>query len=615
MPSHPTSTRPNSETVSSASSGKEESSLHVRLDAALERLSAYDDPAIWTDRFSPDDVRAQADAVEMRRRQGAALPLYGLTFGVKDNIDIGGHPTAAGCPAFTYVPDVSAPAMQRLCDAGAICLGKTTLDQFATGLVGTRSPTGTPRNVLNPAYVPGGSSSGSAVAVAAGLVDFSLGTDTAGSGRVPAAFNNIVGFKPTRGLISTRGVVPACRSLDCVSVFAASADAALDVVRIATSYDPADSESRSAAQFSALEPIDPQSFRFGVPQESQLKFFGNESARAAYFRAVSRLIQLGGTRVEIDFTPFAKTARLLYEGPWVAERLETAGDLLARHPQALLPVIREIFEKARRYTVVDAFKALRELRGLRREADHELAGIDVLALPTTGTIYTLAEIEADPIALNATLGYYTQFANLLDLCAVSIPSGIGENHLPTGLMLVAPAGRDDAIAAIGGRFHRGLGLLVGGTALPVPSPREVRPPTRPASDSRVRLAVVGAHLSGQPLNHQLLTREARLVATCLTAPRYTLHALAGPVPAKPGLVRTGTGQTGVRIELEVWEMSVKAFGSFVDAVPPPMAIGTIELEDGTFVKGFLCEPYALAGARDISHHGGWRAYLRDASSR
>lgn len=593
-----------------ANGTKEDATLRARLEEALERLSQFADQAVWTDRFPVERVFEQVQRVEARREQGLPLPLYGLTFAIKDNIDYQGRPTSAGCPGFTYVARESAPAVQRLGDVGAICVGKTALDQFATGLVGTRSPSGTPRNLFNPAYIPGGSSSGSAVTVAAGLVDFSLGTDTAGSGRVPAAFNNIVGLKPTRGLISTAGVVPACRSLDCVSIFAASADAAYDIARIAAAYDAADPDSRSQVAFSGLVAVSPMAFRFGVPDESHLKFFGNPVAAGMYQRAIARLAELGGTRVEFDYAPFAAAGRMLYDGPWVAERLEAAGRLFSDNPQALLPVVREILNKGTRFTAADAFQAWHELRRLSRLAAKELAKVDLLALPTTGTIYTLEQIGTDPLALNANLGYYTHFANLLDLCAISVPSGFGGDGLPTGLMLVAPAGRDEAIAAIGGRFHRSLQLKVGATMHPVPPPRNRAPADSTAVEARVKLAVVGAHLSGQPLNHQLLSRAARLVDTCRTAPRYRFYALAGTVPPKPGLVRTTSDEIGSSIELEVWEMNEQAFGSFVAAVPPPMVIGTIELEDGSWVKGFLCEPYALESAIDISSHGGWRPYLR-----
>lgn len=611
MPPQPTSEDDGPEATTAVMNGpKQDATFGARLEEAMRRVAAHDDPAIWTDLFPTEEVFAQLDRAELRRRQGMAQPLYGLTFAVKDNIDYAGRRTTAGCPEFGFVPRCSAPAVQNLCDAGAICLGKTTLDQFATGLVGTRSPHGTPRNPFNPAYIPGGSSSGSAVAVAAGLVDFSLGTDTAGSGRVPAAFNNIVGYKPTRGLISTAGVVPACRSLDCVSVFAASAEAAIEIAGIAAGID------RNHPDFGVLESVSgvPHQFRFGIPSGSHLQFFGDEGAAEIYRRALVKLSEMGGTRVEIDFAPFSAAGRLLYGGPWIAERLEAAGQIFAQNPGALLPLIREILAKASRYTAAEAFTAMHELRRLAGLATQELSKVDLLALPTAGTIYTLAQIEAEPLSLNSNLGYYTQFANLLNLCAVSVPSGFRSNGLPTGLMLVGAAAQDRLIAAIGGQFHRSLGLKIGATTLPVPPARQPPCVIRPSADSQVRLAVLGAHLSGQPLNHQLLNRAARFVVTCRTAPRYRFYALEGTVPPKPGLERVGPMESGKAIELEVWEMSQQAFGGFVAAVQAPMAIGTIELEDGSWVKGFLCEPYALAGATDISIFGGWRAYLQSLSS-
>ena len=602
MPIQSTSQPQSPSAITAAGGPKEESTLRANLDRAMKRIASYDDPAIWTDLFPAELVMAQADRVELRRRQGIDQPLYGLVFAVKDNIDFAGRPTTAGCPAFAYVPTVCAPAVQRLCDAGAICLGKTTLDQFATGLVGTRSPNGIPRNPFDPKYIPGGSSSGSAVAVAAGLVDFSLGTDTAGSGRVPAAFNNIVGYKPTRRLISTAGVVPACRSLDCVSVFAGSVAAAIEIARNAGAND-----SRSAVSRELKE------FRFGVPSNGQLNFFGNETAAAMYSRGIDRLAGLGGTPVEIDYSPFAMAGGLLYDGPWIAERLEAAGTLFEQNPDALLPVIREILSRAARYSAAEAFKAMHELRRLAALAEAELSKVDLLALPTTGTIYSLAEVSADPLALNANLGYYTHFANLLDLCAISVPNGFGADGLPTGMMFVGAAGQDDVIALIGGQFHRSLALRIGATDIPVPAVEQSV--AIPAAAPGVKLAVVGAHLFGQPLNHQLLSRAARLVATCRTAPRYRFFALAGTIPPKPGLARVAPGETGTSIEVEVWEMSQDSFGSFVAAVPAPMTIGSVELADGSWIKGFLCEPYALAGAREISEFGGWRMYLRAASSR
>ena len=463
--------------------------------------------------------------------------------------------------------------------------------------------------------VPGGSSSGSAVAVAAGLVSFAFGTDTAGSGRVPAAFNNVVGLKPSRGLISTSGVVPACRSLDCVSVVALTCEDANEVLRAVASPDEQDAESREPGEFPANAPIDSHRFRFGVPPAADLRFFGNTAAADLYQTALNRMKKLGGTPVEIDFSPFVAVGQLLYQGPWVVERLEAAGELLARDPEAILPPTRKILSGALKFTALDAMAAQRRLRVLARAAAKQWAKMDVLALPTVGTIYTVAQVTADPLALNANLGYYTHFANLLDLCAISIPSGFGPDGLPASLMVLAPAGQDQGLIALGARCHQMAHVNLGATSHRLP-PTAAGKPAAPAvpTSGMVSLAVVGAHLAGQPLNHQLLSRKARLVRSCRTAPRYRLYPLAGTVPPKPGLLRVTGEAEGNAIDVEVWEMTAEHFGNFVAAIPPPLGIGTIELEDGTVVKGFICEPYAIAGARDISHFGGWRQYLQGAKT-
>jgi allophanate hydrolase len=588
-------------------------SLHDVFQEVLKRIAAYDDPAVWTGRVAPDAVMTQVERVEERRRQGMPLPLYGLPFAVKDNIDVAGYPTTAACPAFAYLPERSSPAVQRAMDAGAIMIGKANLDQLASGLVGIRSPYGVPRNPFDAQAVPGGSSSGSAVAVAAGLVSFALGTDTAGSGRVPAAFNNVVGLKPTRGLISTTGVVPACRSLDCVSVFALTCDDAATVLRVTAGFDASDIASREMGDFRDFSPVNASDFRFGVPAQKYLRFFGNSAAAALFDAAVKRLESLGGKRVEIDFSPFVAAGQLLYQGPWVVERLEAAAKLLATQPEAILPVTRAILNSGSRFTVADALAAVRQLRAYCHAAEKEWAKIDILALPTAGTIYTIAEVEADPIALNANLGYYTHFANLMDLCAISVPTGFQPDGLPSGLMLLGPAGRDEVLTSIGSRYHLATGLTLGATGAPLPQPRQQPIAASVSTPNAVRVAVMGAHLAGQPLNHQLLSRNAQLVRSCRTAPRYRLYALARTVPPKPGLLRVAEDEGGMPIDVEVWEMTAENFGTFVAAIPPPLGIGTIELEDGTLVKGFICEPYAITNAHDITHHGGWRQYLQVAA--
>jgi len=573
------------------------------LDAVHDRIDAMGERPVWIHLLSRAETAERLAAAEARRRAGERLPLFGIPFAVKDNIDVAGLPTTAGCPEFAYTPDRSATVVERLEAAGAILIGKTNLDQFATGLVGTRSPYGACSSVFDPRYVSGGSSSGSGVAVAAGLVSFALGTDTAGSGRVPAAFNNIVGLKPTKGMISAAGVVPACRTQDCVSIFAGTAGDALAVLGVAGAFDAADPYSRAAPAGVALPAALPPGFRFGVPADG-LEFFGDEAAAALFAASADRLEALGGTRVAVDFTPFRDAAQLLYSGPWVAERLAAIRSFAETNAEAIHPVVRGIVLGAEKIGAADAFTGFYKLAELIRRAEAEWAKMDVLLLPTTGTTYTIDDVLADPVRLNSNLGYYTNFVNLMDLSAIAVPAGFRANGLPFGVTLIGRAFADGALAALGDRLHRAQVLPIGATGhLPAgPAPDVER-----AAPGTVRLAVVGAHLTGQPLNPQLTGCGARLVRTARTAEGYRLYALAGTVPAKPGLVRDPSGAGG--IELEVWELEEAAFGRFVAEVPAPMAIGTITLEDGGAVKGFVCEPIALKGAEDITRFGGWRRWL------
>ncbi|HWE95108.1 MAG TPA: allophanate hydrolase [Tepidisphaeraceae bacterium] len=575
------------------------------LDEVLRRIEAHGDSAVWIDRLSRDEIMAQLKEATARRDGGVAQPLLGVPFAVKDNIDVAGRVTTAACPDYAYRATRSATVVEKLCSAGAILVGKTNLDQFATGLVGTRSPYGVPRNPFDARYIPGGSSSGSGAAVAAGLVCFALGTDTAGSGRVPAAFNNIVGLKPTRGLISAAGLVPACQSLDCVSVFSLTCADAGAVFRVAAGYDSQDPYSRDTAELGVTPLAFPLGMRFGVPADEQLRFYGNSNAEALYRASIERVRKLGGTPVQIDFEPFVQTSQLLYDGPWLAERLAGLKDFIAYRYDSFLPVTRTIINGGRRFDAVSTFDAMHELQSLSRQVRLEWEKMDVLLLPTTGTVYTLAEVEADPVRLNATLGYYTNFVNLLDLCAVAVPAGMQSNGMPAGVTLIAPPGREAALLTLAERFHRDTGLPLGATGSAQPAGEA--PPATPTPEGMVRLAVVGAHLSGEPLNHQLTSRNARLVRACKTFACYRLYALPGTMPPKPGLVRAENG-CGTAIEVEVWEMTADAFGNFVAAIPPPLSIGTLRLEDGEAVKGFLCENYAAAGARDISSYGGWRKF-------
>lgn len=568
---------------------------------ALARIAACPDPAVWIALRPREDLLAEARAQDARADQN--LPLRGVPFAVKDNIDVAGLPTTAACPAFAYDPVEDAPVVARLRAAGAIVLGKTNLDQFATGLVGVRSPHGAPRSVFDDRYVSGGSSSGSAVAVARGLAAFALGTDTAGSGRVPAAFNNIVGIKPTKGLLSTRGVVPACRSLDCVTVFAASCGEGSAVRRIAQGFDAADPFSR--AQTAHILPL--TGLRVGVPAPADREFYGDIRAAALYERALAGIAELGAELVEIDFVPFRDSAKLLYGGPWVAERFAALEDFLARHADAFDPTVRTIVEGAGGHSAVDAFRGQYALAALKQRTDVQWRKMDLLLLPTAPTTYTVEAVQANPIRLNANLGHYTNFVNLLDCCAAAVPAGFTPAGLPFGVTLVAPAFADDDLAMAADRLHRHLNPSHGMDKAPLPA--EVQAPIQ---DGKILLAVVGAHLTGHPLNWQLTDRHAQLVARTKSAANYRLYALKNTTPPKPGLV-FDPAFAGSGIEVEVWSLDAAAFGTFTAEVPAPLAIGTLTLADGTAVKGFVCEPAGLEGATDISEYGGWRTYLRGHS--
>ena len=532
------------------------------------------------------------EAVRRARGVDPALPLAGVPFAVKDNIDVAGMPTTAGCPAYSYMPERTAPVVQRLLDAGAILIGKTNLDQFATGLVGVRSPYGACSSVFDSRYISGGSSSGSAVAVAKGLVAFALGTDTAGSGRVPAAFNDIVGLKPTRGLLSTTGVVPACRSLDCVSIFAGSAAGAERVWRVAQGFDAADPFSRTAGAGAGAAPWLPGAFRFGVPRDEELAFFGDDESPRLFRTAIARLEAAGGTRVMIDFAPFREAAALLYSGPWVAERYAAVGEFVESHVDDVHPVVGSIVRRAAEKSAAEAYRGLYRLEALKRAAAPAWTGIDVMLLPTAGTIYTKDAVEADPIQLNTNLGYYTNFVNLMDLAAVAVPGGFRRDGLPFGVSLIGPAFSDAALLALASRFAGAAPAVTG------------------EAPGCIHVAVVGAHLSGQPLNPQLTERGARRVQSCRTSPEYRFYALANTSPPKPGLVRE-PGFDGPGIALEVWAVPSQHFGSFVAGVPPPLAIGSVQLDTGEWVKGFVCEPVATVAATEITAYGGWTNYLAE----
>lgn len=568
------------------------------VDYILKRCEAFAEHNIWITLTDTDKLRYYAVNVEARGME--SQPLFGIPFAIKDNIDLIDIPTSAACADFAYTPLRSAMVVERLMAAGAIPIGKTNLDQFATGLVGTRSPFGVCRNAFDKTYISGGSSAGSAVAVALGLASFSLGTDTAGSGRVPAAFNNIVGLKPTLGSISARGVVPACRTLDTVSIFALTADDAAQVAAIAQGYDEEDAYSRPVV--GGGQPNFSAKFRFGVPQSAQLEFFGNADAKALFARSVERLQAIGGEMVAIDYSDFLETARLLYGGPWVAERYQAIRKFIERQPNSLHEVTRQITLGAQNYSAADTFAALYQLQELKRSTAKVWNEIDILVTPTAGTIYKIDEVLAEPIKLNSNLGYYTNFMNLLDLSAIAVPAGFLGNGLPFGITFGAPAFSDNALLDLARRWQTAFPLALGATA------RNRTPSLSQPAPGLIHVAVCGAHMSGLPLNHQLTDRGGRLRLTTRSAAKYRLYALAGSGVRRPGMVRS---EEGSAIELEVWEMPAAAFGTFVAGIPAPLGIGTIELESGNLVQGFVCESYVIPSAEDITHFGGWRHYLAE----
>jgi allophanate hydrolase len=572
----------------------------------LARIAALNDDAIWISRRPDADLLAEAEQLGNRFANRAEFPLYGIPFAVKDNIDVAGLPTTAACPAFEYLPPASAPVVEKLIAAGAIVIGKTNLDQFATGLVGVRSPYGVPRNTFDPAMVPGGSSSGSAVAVAAGLVSFALGTDTAGSGRVPAAFNNLVGLKPTRGLLSNRGMVPACRSIDCISIFALTVPDALTVLDVAQGFDEQDAYSRAqpAGFRVSLRPA-PAAFTFAVPHQAELEFFGDVEAQTLFAEAVARAEALGGTKIEIDFAPWVETANLLY-GPWTAERTAAIGPMLAVEPDVLHPVTRTIIEAGLAPRAVDTFEAQYRLQELTQAIRPVWDVADCLLVPTTGTAFSLADLEAEPIARNTDLGYYTNFTNLLDLAAIAVPNSFKASGFPVGVTLIGPAWHDAKLAAIGHAMHQAMGGPLGATGLSQqPTPALA---TGTGTYPTVELAVFGAHLTGGALNPQLQGLGGRFVRRCQTAARYRMVALPGKI-LRPGLI--DIGDAGRTIEGEIWSLPAASLAAFLATIGRPLGLGTVQLAEGLSCLGFICEGGALVSeARDVSHYGFWPAYLQ-----
>ena len=582
-------------------------SARALLVARRERLAAHGRP-IYLHVVSSTQLDAQLDALHARAARYAdlterhrQLPLWGVPFVVKDNIDVAGLPTTAGCPAFAFTAERDATLVQRLLDAGAICLGKTNLDQFATGLVGTRSPYGAPASAWSAAHVSGGSSSGSAVAVACGDVPFSIGTDTAGSGRVPAGFNHVVGLKPTAGRVGMTGVLPACRTLDCPSVFALQVRDAGAVLAVIEGRDAADDFSRfkpGPARF-------PAALRIGVPAPPW-----PDSVRAdvvhAHEAAAAALRAQGHAIVPMNFSVLHAVADLLYAGPWLAERHLVLRDLLDRDPQAIDPVVRDVVSPAARMSADDAFAARYRLQALARQATDLMRGCDVLLVPTAPYHPTFAQVAADPLGANGGLGLYTNFVNLLGWCALALPAAVSPAGLPLGITFIAPGGCDAALGRLGADWQALAAQPLGATGRPWEPPTAESLP-QPASEPVLPIAVVGAHLSGLPLNRQLTDLGAMLIEAAQTASEYRLYALPGTTPRKPGLLRVAEG--GVSIALELWAVPMQHVGTFLAGIPAPLGLGTLTLADGRAVHGFICEPAALAAAQDVSRFGGWRAYL------
>jgi allophanate hydrolase len=575
------------------------------ISSLLKSLAACPDEAVWISTLPRSKLLSQAQSVETRKAAGENLPLYGVPFAVKDSIDVAGQPTTAACPSYAYLPEVSSPVVQKMVDAGALFVGKTNLDQIGCGLMGDRSAFGDCRNVFDRTYISGGSSSGSAVAVAAGLVGFALGTDTAGSGRVPAGLNNIVGLKPAVGTLSTAGVVPSCPSLDCVSFLTLTVDDAQTVFDVARGAPPRAREAE--ANLASV---------FATPRDEELEFFGDAEQASLFFNAISDLEQSGARRIEVDFAPFREVANLLYEGPWLAERLAAVESFLKRNTPDVHPVTRAILEGGARFSAVDYFKALDALKPLREKCLAVFALAEVLVVPTMPTIPTAAAVHADSQAWSRRMGYYTNFANLLRLAALAVPTGFTLAGLPAGMTLLGPAGREERLCELGRAWQRLVNLPLGATGYTPPTidGREFFPGKiaatvaggRTVAEGHVRVAVAGAHLRGQPLHADLLRVGARFVRACRTGPHYRFLALMDLNPPRPGLLRDEDAAGS--IEVEIYDLPMDGFGRLVASVAPPLSIGTIELADGESVKGFLCESWIAESAEEITEFGGWVAF-------
>ena len=574
------------------------------VDYLLSEAEKYQHKNIWIHQLSREELQPYLDNLNIEDISNK--PLWGIPFVIKDNIDLAGITTTAGCSAYAYEPEDHAHVVGQLVSAGAIPMGKANMDQLATGLVGVRAEEqwGVCKNSFDDDYISGGSSSGSGVSVALGLATFSLGTDTAGSGRVPAALNNIVGLKPSCGLLSCSGVVPACKSIDCVTIFATTTDDAAQVFEVAAHFDPTDPYGRKNPANNQKNYGQYQKpFVFAVPQAEQLQFFGDAQAQAVFEQSVSDLEKIGGTKVEVDCQPLFDAAKLLYAGPWVAERYVACESLFEKDPNTMLPVIQKIVGSQQDATAADTFKAQYQMQAYKQYAKGLFEQFDILVTPTAGTTYPWQDVVDNPIELNSNMGYYTNYVNLLDLSAIAVPAGFKDNGHPFGITLVGKAFEDTKLLSIANRWQSFLDLKLGATDWPLPQQA-----ANPAGVmDTIDVVVCGAHLEGLPLNWQLTDRAAKLIEATTTTPSYRFYALAGGPPFRPGLIRDT--EQGAAIDVEVWRVPASEFGTFVAGIPQPLGIGKVELADGRWLPSFICEPCGIEGAEEITHLGGWRAYM------
>lgn len=574
----------------------------------LDKAKKFADHNIWIHLLTTEEINSYLEA--LTTKPIADYPLWGIPFAIKDNIDLAGIPTTAGCEAFAYTPEKSAFAVQQLINAGAIPIGKTNLDQFATGLNGTRSPFGACKNSFNQEYISGGSSSGSSVAVALGLATFSLGSDTAGSGRVPACFNNLVGLKPSRGLLSASGMVPACKSLDCMSIFALTTEDANTILTSAEGFDISDEYSRENTPSNKSRYFGQQTppFTLGIIESSQLKFFGDKEYEKAYHKVIEQLQAIADvTLIPIDYSPFDQVAKLLYEGPWVAERYLAAQELINTDPDAIFPVVRDIIAPGGEPKAHELFSAQYKLEGLAKTCRAQLNKCNALLMPTAGRIFTIEEMLNEPIKHNSELGYYTNFVNLLDLSAIAVPTSFTEKNLPFGITLIGDTFADRSLLSIANYLETIFVTPEGAST----TSKTITHLPKVNSTKTVDVVVCGAHLEGLPLNWQLVERGGKLINTTTTSKNYRMYALADGPPFRPGLIRDT--ENGAKIAVEVWRLPMTEFGSFVAGIPAPLGIGKLELDDGRWLTGFICEGYGIEGAEEITELGGWRAYLKTLS--